>query len=165
MVSAFASLGIRKLQELLLLCSRLQLMRMLFAPCGRKCWRVFVGCFVLVLRLQCRNGRRVRVVAVCLLQHVVIELKEEEVSERDKGIMQTGWVEAAHLLLSVCQLVACEGHQLWKRWPAVWIEGPALTHHPVPAGEGKSEHSCTDPCQTGQTGQFRVIKQIYMFLD
>lgn len=86
MVSAFASPGISKLQELLL-CSRLQLTRLLFAPCSRMCWRVFIRCFVLVLRLVCRDGlhrRCVGVVAVRLLQHVVIELKEEERCQKEK---------------------------------------------------------------------------------
>lgn len=64
-----------------------------------------------------------------------------EASERGKGIMQTGRVEAAHLLLSVCQLGAHEGHQLWESRPAAWLEGPAPAHHPVPAGEGRREHT------------------------
>lgn len=41
----------------------------------------------------------------------------------------------AYLLHSVCQLITHKGHQFGERWPVAGIQGPALTHHPVPGEE------------------------------
>ena len=38
-----------------------------------------------------------------------------------------------YLLLPLCQLIERQRHQLGERWPATRIQGPALTHDPIPA--------------------------------
>lgn len=49
----------------------------------------------------------------------------------------------AYLLLSVCQLITHKGHQFGERWPVAGIQGPTLTHNPIPVME-KGDEIFTD---------------------
>lgn len=79
--SDMLSLRIRWLHKLLLSCHSVWVGHFCFAFFSRMGLTVIIGCLVLILFCQgenVQNGRWVLVFAGCLIEHVMVELKEEE---------------------------------------------------------------------------------------